>query len=55
MTAHQKIMWAWRRGMGCRLSADEVAELAQDGAIATCAENDDEDDETIRGVPGVEP
>lgn len=41
-TPHQRIMSAWRRCAGLRLSAEEVHELALDDAIATAAENDDE-------------
>jgi len=41
MTVHQKIMRAAKRGTGLRLTADEVFQLSRDGAIATCAENDD--------------
>lgn len=44
MTPHQKIMRAAKRGTGIRLSAVEVLELSRDGAIATCAENDDAED-----------
>lgn len=41
MTPHQKILKAAKRGTGLRLTAAEVARLAADNAIATCAENDD--------------
>jgi hypothetical protein len=41
-TPHQKIMRAASKDQGLRLSADEVFQLSMDGAIATCAENDDE-------------
>ena len=40
-TAHQRIMRAAERGTGLRLSADEIGRLSQDGAIETCAANDD--------------
>lgn len=42
LSPHQKIMRAAKRGTGLRLTADEVFQLSRDGAIATCAENDDE-------------
>lgn len=44
MTPWQKIMRAAQRGTGLRLSAEEVSRMSSDGAIATLAENDDEDD-----------
>jgi hypothetical protein len=44
MTPHQKIMRAAERGTGLRLTAEEVGKLSRDGAIETCAANDDEDD-----------
>lgn len=44
MTPHQKIMRAANRGTGLRLTAEEVGRLSRDGAIETCAANDDEDD-----------
>ena len=37
----QKIMDAAKYGKGLKLTAHEVARLSADGAIATCAENDD--------------
>jgi hypothetical protein len=41
MTPYQKILRAAERGKGVRLSADDVAHLAQDTAICTVAEHDD--------------
>jgi hypothetical protein len=40
LTPYQRIMRAAERGTGMRLSADEVAELASDGAISALAETD---------------
>ncbi len=47
-TPHQRIMIAAAKGVGIRLSADEVFRLSIDDAIATRAGNDDLNDE---GVP----
>jgi len=41
-------MRAARNGTGVRLSAEDVWALSRDNAIATCALNDDEDDEEQR-------
>lgn len=43
-TPHQKIMRAFRRKTGVRLTADEVWHLGMDDAISTCAANDDENE-----------
>jgi hypothetical protein len=43
LTAHQKIMRAYEANggpRGLRLSAEDVIELGRDGAVETCAEND---------------
>lgn len=40
-TAHQKVMRAARRGVGCRLSADDTMDLAFDQAIIDVASSDD--------------
>lgn len=42
LSVHQKIMRAWRRGTGIRLTPDDVEKLAFDDAISTAASNDDE-------------
>ena len=42
LTPHQRIMRAAEKGRGLRLTADEVHALSMDGAIETCATNDDE-------------
>lgn len=44
-TPYQRIMRAAERGGGVRLSVDDVFLLSMDDAIATRANNDDEDDE----------
>lgn len=41
-TPYQRIVRAAERGTGCRLTAEEVAALAADDAIATSASLDDE-------------
>lgn len=43
MTLHQRIMRAAARGTGMRLSAEEVAMMAQDHAISEAAQNDDDE------------
>lgn len=43
LTPYQRIVQAARRRVGVRLSAEEVAKLANDDAILTVAEHDDED------------
>jgi hypothetical protein len=48
LTPHQKIMRAADRGVGLRLTAEEVGALSRDGAIEQCAANDDEDMEFCR-------
>lgn len=48
MTIHQRIMRAARRGTGLRLTCAEVATLSRDGTIATCAEQDDADQQADR-------
>lgn len=42
VTVHQAIVLAERKGVGVRLSVEEVQALCDDGAILQCAENDDE-------------
>lgn len=42
LTPHQKIIRAAERGVGVRLDAEEVSQLAFDQAILQCAENDDD-------------
>jgi hypothetical protein len=41
-TPYQKIMRAYRRGTGLRLTAEEIEQLAQDDAISVAAANDDD-------------
>ena len=41
LTPHQRIMRAAEKGIGVRLSAEEVLHLAMDDAIAQAAENDE--------------
>lgn len=41
LTPYQRIMRAAKAGQGVRLSAAEVAWLARDHAIITCARKDD--------------
>lgn len=43
-TPWQRIARAAARGTGCRLTADDVLRLSQDGAIMTRAELDDADE-----------
>lgn len=42
MTVYQRIMRAFKRGTGLRLSPEDVSRLAKDDAISTVARNDDE-------------
>lgn len=45
LTPHQRIMRAYDRCGGVRLSADDVTRLGEDDAIATRAQRDDEEQE----------
>jgi hypothetical protein len=47
-TPYQKILRAAERGTGLRLTAEEVATLAVDGAIQSIAWSDDEREEKQR-------
>lgn len=47
LTPHQKIVRAYRKGWGLRLTRDEVACLFADDAIRRCADNDDQYEERI--------
>lgn len=51
-TPYQRIMLASKRGVGIRLTADEVFEMSKDTAIAQLAANDDEEaDATVLRDP----
>ena len=41
LTPYQKIVRSWNRGTGCRLTFEDVRELARDHAIFTAAQEDD--------------
>lgn len=49
MTPWEKIMRAYRRGTGLRLTADEVIQLGSDSAIETQAGNDEWERQQAKG------